>query len=317
MDTQFTRIPFSIPGYAKHAHSTWEAWSTQSLDSVEWYHAFEQRVLAAVGNEYLPIVRLADGEFSFLFGEIRANPRWPLWKRIRHNCIQYYRNKLQRTNFQFRTRSSVSSGNYTLEEWHAGRLQYAEDLKWIAKRGLLAPQLAFMGRPTMEQFQSQFKGWIHTSGIDANLSNICQFYFIYALFLSGERPKILAGKRVLVVHGATGERAEKIKTALRNQGVSQVGWLGISNDRSLFDRLDVEPYIGEYDLVLVGAGVGKPNVIRQLEPLAIPVIDIGYVFEIWIDPECRFRRPFCCSDTFYDKEKLRSHPTMRYIQDAL
>jgi hypothetical protein len=316
METQFKRIPFKIPGYAKHAHPTWEAWAPQDLDSVEWYHAFEQRVLGAVGREYLPIVRLADGEFSFLFGEIRANPRWPLLKRLRHNWLQSYRRKLCRKNFQFRTRNTVSSANYTQEEWRVARVKYAEDLKWISEKGLLAPQLAFLGRPTMEQFQAQFKEWISDSEIALSMSNICQFYFVYALFLSQERPEILDGKRVLVVHGATGERQEKIQSALQAQGASKVGWLGISNDRSLFDRLDVQPYLGGYDLVIVGAGVGKPGVIRQLEPLSIPVIDIGYVFEIWIDSECRFRRPFCCSDAFYDKEKLRAHPTMRYIQDC-
>lgn len=316
MTTPFTRIPFKIPEYAKHAHPTWEAWAPQDLDCIEWYRAFEKRVLDAVGQEYLPIVRLADGEFSFLFGEIRANPRWPLWKRLRHNCLEYYRRRVRSSNFQFRTRKTVSSANYTSEEWRTARGKYADDLKWISEKGLLAPQLAYMGRPTMEQFQVQFKDWIADFAIQPSLSNICQFYFVYALFLSNKQPEILKGKRVLVVHGATGERAGKIQSALRSQGASEVGWLSISNDRSLFDRLDVAPYMGKFDLVVVGAGVGKPGVIRQLEPLSVPVIDIGYVFEIWIDPECRFKRPFCASDTYYDADKVRVHPTMRYIQDC-
>jgi hypothetical protein len=316
MDASFVKIPFGLPQFSHHEHRTWEAWAPARLDTADWYRAFETRVMDAIGKEYLPIVRLADGEFSFLFGELSANPRWPLWKRLRHNCIQYYRRNLCHKNFQFRTRSTVSSANYTSEEWRSARLQYAEDLKWISERGLLAPQLAFLGRPTMEQFQSQFKDWVVASGIVPDTSNICQFYFVYALFLSRERPEVLAGKRVLVVHGATGERQQKIKSALHTQGVSKVGWLGISNDRSLFDRLDVQPYLGEYDLVIVGAGVGKPTVIRQLEPLSIPVIDIGYVFEIWIDSECRHKRPFCASDYFFNHEKARAHPTMRYIQDC-
>lgn len=316
MKNHFVKIPFRIPGYEQHEHPTWEAWAPDAIDSAEWYRIFEQRVLDAVGKEFLPVVRLADGEFSFLFGETRANPRWPLWLRLRHNWLQFYRSKLCQKNFQFRTRATVSSADYTQEEWSAARNQYAEDLKWISEKGMLAPQLAFLGRPTMEQFQMQFEGWITSMAIVPSISNICQFYYVYALFLGCERPAILQEKRVLVVHGATGERAEKIQSALKSQGASDVGWLGISNDRSLFDQLDVEPYQGEYDLVIVGAGVGKPGVIRQLEPLSIPVIDIGYVFEIWIDSECRYKRPFCASDAFYDAEKVRVHPTLKYIQDC-
>lgn len=316
MKKKFCKIPFSLPAYRNHEHPTWEAWTPEPIDSTEWYRLFEQRVFAAVGKEYLPIVRLADGEFSFLFGEIRANPRWPIWKQLRHDCLEFYRRRVRGRNFQFKTRNTVSSANYTPEEWHTMRGRYADDLKWISEKGLLAPQLAYMGRPTMEQFQVQFKDWIADFAIQPSLSNICQFYFVYALFLSSKQPEILKGKRVLVVHGATGERAGKIQSALKSQGVSQVGWLSISNDRSLFDKLDVAPYLGGYDLVVVGAGVGKPGVIRQLEPLAIPVIDIGYVFEVWIDSDCRFRRPFCASDFFYDEDKVRVHPTMRYIQDC-
>jgi rhodanese-related sulfurtransferase len=316
MKKKFYKIPFSLPAYRNHEHPTWEAWAPAKVDAVEWYRIFEQRVLDALGKEFLPVVRLADGEFSFLFGQIRANPRWPLFKRLRHNWLQFYRRKMRQQNFQFRTRKTVSSADYTQEEWRSARAKYAEDLKWISEIGLLAPQLAFLGRPTMEQFQLQFKEWIGDVGIEPSLSNICQFYFVYALFLGSEQPAILQGKRVLVVHGATGGRAEKIQAALRSQGASEVGWLSISNDRSLFDRLDVAPYMGKFDLVVVGAGVGKPGVIRQLEPLSVPVIDIGYVFEIWIDPECRFKRPFCASDTYYDADKVRVHPTMRYIQDC-
>lgn len=315
MNNKFVNIPFRIPGYLQHEHPTWEAWAPDRINSEQWYRQFENRVMSAVGREYLPVVRLADGEFTFLFGEMRANHRWPLLKRLRHNILQFYRRNIIKKNFVFRTRRICSSANYTQDEWQAARAKYAEDLKWIAQKGLLAPQLAFLGRPTMEQFQAQFMRWIEHAGIKPNLSNICQFYFVYALFLGSKEPEILKGNRVLVVHGALGERAEKIKAALKAQGVSEVGWLGISNDRSLYDKLEVESYIGKYDLVVVGAGVGKPGVIRQLEPLSIPVIDIGYVFEIWIDPECRFKRPFCASDTFYDAEEVRAHPTMRYIQD--
>lgn len=316
MDKEFQKIPFDVPGYTKHGHPSWEAWAPESIDSADWYADFKVAVLAAVGEHFLPVVRLADGEFSFLFGETAANPRWPLWKRLRHNVIQFYRRHLLQRNFVFKTRNTYTSANYTQQEWAQARAQYSENLKWISRKGYLAPQLAFLGRPTMEQFQRDFLQWAADEKLGLGISNLCQFYYVYALFLSDERPEIIEGNRVLVVHGAVGERREKIIDALVSQGAQSVGWLSISNDRSLFDELNVDEYIGAYDLVVLGAGVGKPHVIRQLEPLQIPVLDIGYVFEIWLDPECRFLRPFCCSDAFYDANKLRVHPTLRYIQDS-
>jgi hypothetical protein len=316
MKNNFVKIPFRLPEYSRHEHPTWEAWSPEQIDSVDWYTDFKSLVLGAVGQRFLPVVRLADGEFSFLFGETAANPRWSLWRRIRHGLIQFYRRRILCRNFVFSTRNTYTSANYTKQEWEHARLQYSENLKWISQKGYLAPQLAFLGRPTMEQFQRDFMIWGEREQLGFSVSNLCQFYFVYALFLSDERPEIIDGNRVLVVHGAVDTRKEKIINALKLQGARSVGWLSISNDRSLFDELNVDEYIGKYDLVVVGAGVGKPHVIRQLEPLQIPVLDIGYVFEIWIDPECRFLRPFCCSDQFYDASKMRSHPTLCYIQDV-
>jgi hypothetical protein len=315
MNKEFKKIPFEVPEYGQHAHPSWTAWAPEAIDSAEWYAQFKSDVLAAVGKRFLPVVRLADGEFSFLFGETAANPRWPLWRRLRHNVIQFYRRHILRRNFVFKTRNACVSANYTQQEWAQARVQYAVNLKWISQKGYLAPQLAFFERPTMEQFQRDFFKWIADDRVDLNLSNLCQFYYVYALFLTDERPEIIEGNRVLVVHGAVDERKDKIIHALNVQGAKSFGWLSISNDRSLFDQLDVKEYIGQYDLVVLGAGVGKPHIIRQLEPLQIPVLDIGYVFEIWIDPECRFKRPFCCSDSFYDASKMRFHPTLRYIQD--
>lgn len=315
MNNQFNKIKFSIPNFDRHQHHTWEAWSPGQIDSAEWYEDFKSVVIGAVGKRFLPVIRLADGEFSFLFGGISANPRWPFWRRLRHNIIQFYKWRLLQSNFVFSTRTTYSSANYTKQEWALARAQYSEDLKWISRKGYLAPQLAFLGRPTMEQFQRDFMRWVADGKLSLSISNLCQFYYVYALFLSQERPEIIVGNRVLVVHGAVNERKDKIIDALKVQGAKSVGWLSISNDRSLFDELHVDEYVGAYDLVVIGAGVGKPNVIRQLEPLQIPVLDIGYIFEIWIDSECRYKRPFCCSDAFFDDNKVRETPTLRYIQD--
>ena len=53
---------------------------------------------------------------------------------------------------------------------------------------------------------------------------------------------------------------------------------------------------GKVDLVLVGAGVGKVNVLPQLEVLAVPCLDAGYLFEVWADPASGVERLYCIPD---------------------
>lgn len=309
----FISIPFSVPGFSMHDHHSWRAWAPSQIASKEWYALFEQKIMSSLGKSYLPVVRLADGEFSFLFGTLDANPRWAFNRRLRHKLLETYRRRVLKKDFSFRTRSDVSSARYTQAEWNYSRASYSETLAWIAKKGYLAPQLAFLERPTMEQFQAKFINWTKEVALETSLLNITQFYYVYALLLAKDRPKVIDGKNVIVIHGATGERKEKIIAALGVRGARNVGWISISNDRSLFDKVDCSNYQSGYDIAFLGAGVGKPIIIKQLEPLSIPVIDIGYVFEVWIEEECRHFRPFCCSDDYFDIDKAKKHPTLEFI----
>lgn len=316
---KFDHISFELAEFRCHGHPSWRAWAPVDIGDTgvnDWYSAFKRRVIESIGKDYLPVMRLADGEFSFLFGRVDANSRWPFYMRMRHNFLEFYRRRILRRNFSFRTRSTVSSASYTPEEWQAFRQAYSEALVWIANHGLLAPQMAFMERPTMEQFQARFFEWLSEVDLNLNLSNMAQFYFVYALLLSSDSAHVISDRRILVVHGATGERQRGIIDALYGQGAKDVGWMSISNDRSMFDSIDCSDYIGQYDLAFVGAGVGKPMVMRQLEPLSVPIIDIGYVFEVWLDGECRHARPFCCPDDLFDPSKAKVHPTMRFILES-
>ena len=47
--------------------------------------------------------------------------------------------------------------------------------------------------------------------------------------------------------------------------------------------------------------IGSVNVLVQLEPLAVPSIDVGISIECLIDPERRLERPFLLDD---DRRKL-------------
>jgi hypothetical protein len=104
----------------------------------------------------------------------------------------------------------------------------------------------------------------------------------------------------LVINGAQEEKKQKIIEGLKREGVSEVFWCSISLKRSLYDFIDIEPFVGKIDLAFVGAGIGKFNIFPQLERLNVPCIDAGFVFEIWIDPKNKWERPCCASND--DKE---------------
>jgi len=90
--------------------------------------------------------------------------------------------------------------------------------------------------------------------------------------------------------------------------VAEVHWCSISSSRSLFDRIDISGYIGRVDIAVVGAGVGKPNILVQLEPLQVPCIDAGFVFEVWANPENKWKRAWCVPDEKFDVNKVKFFP---------
>lgn len=42
--------------------------------------------------------------------------------------------------------------------------------------------------------------------------------------------------------------------------------------------------------------MGKANILCQLEPLQVPCIDAGFVFEVWANDKNKFLRPFMVTD---------------------
>ena len=108
-------------------------------------------------------------------------------------------------------------------------------------------------------------------------------------------------QRVLIVHGESGEKKLKIINGVKKQGAKKVLWCSISLKRSLFDIIDIEQFIGKVDFCLVGAGIGKPKILLQLEPLKVPCIDAGFAFELLADQNNKWDRVVCATDEDWKK----------------
>jgi hypothetical protein len=288
-------VEHRIPGFESMYRGREGVLAPTALDCAARFRHFAKTVIDARGSRYLPVCRMSDGEFLFALGrqpaDERAGAAWRLLDRIYWSLAD----RRDRGHFRAGAAGRYASGSYSRTEWQEHRAEFGRDVAAIAAEGIIAPHLSFGEVPFQERYFPAFGRWLATNGIVLSDDNYVPFYCVYALLAGELRGAVLNG-RVLVVNGASGEKRERIIEGLRREGASHVRWLHISTDRSLLDVLDVAPYRGEVEIALVGAGIGKARVLRQLAPLGVPCIDAGFMFEVWADPAAAVERPFCLPD---------------------
>jgi len=301
-------IDFEIPGFICHYVPGIKTLALSNRNCGEWFHGFVDRVIAACGHRYLPVCRMSDGEFRFCVGDQPPSVRLPWLKRQKIVLRRRASNILKGGKFFAATQKTVSSGEYSKEEWQDAKASYGRFIREISEKGILALHLSYGPAPFQEHYLPAFKQWLNDNVIMLTGDNYAPFYFVYAMLTGPSRTEIFGGRRVLVVHSATGVKQQRIIESLKREGVEEVHWCPISSSRSLFDRIDISGYIGRIDIVVVGAGVGKPNILVQLEPLQVPCIDAGFVFEVWANPENKWKRAWCVPDEKFDVNKVKFFP---------
>lgn len=288
-----------IPGFAAMDRYNLRTYSPERIDSAVWFSKVADRVESAIGRSFLPIIRLADGEFLFLLGFQPPSPRagltYPLqW--MRWWLAKWKPRRQLHAGGTHGNRPLYASAKYITEELDGIRKTYGRVLGRIAGSGLIAADLSFCAVPFQDHFFPAFRTWLNANSIELTMANYAPFYFIYALLTGPERHRLFSGRRVLVIHSATGPKQDAIKSSLIREGAKEVFWHTISPDRSLYDVVPVDRFVGAVDLCVFGAGIGKPAILAQLEPLRVPCIDAGYVMEVWADPSVAQSRIFTQPD---------------------
>lgn len=297
-------IDLKVPGFCAMDRYNLRTYAPDPVDSVAWFSQIVDRVESAIGRSFLPIIRLADGEFLFLLGFQPPTPRvglaYPL-QLARWWLAKWKPRRQLRAGGTHGHRPLYASGKYTTKELEGIRKTYGEVLGEIASTGLIAADLSFCAIPFHDHFFPAFRAWLGAHAIQLTMANYTPFYFIYAMLTGPERHRLLTDRRILVIHSATGPKQDAIKNSLIREGAKDVLWHGISPDRSLYDVVPVERFVGVVDLCVFGAGIGKPAILAQLEPLGVPCIDAGYVLEVWADPSVArsriFTQPDACDAT--------------------
>ncbi len=299
-------IPFVIPDFKKHSEPVIpNVLSFKKINSEQWFYEFVSKIESKISKEYFPVMRLSDGEYSFLLGE-----KYPGFYGI--DYLTYIKQILSVTRrklfingkFNAATRPGVSSGNYNFREIRKQQSNIINCMRKISNNGILALHLTYSLKPFQEKYHYSLKKWLEKNQIYLNKNNYYPFYFVYALLRGRYKERILRNKKIIVFHSAQGKKREQIIRSLRKEGVVKVFWHEISPNRSMFDKIQIKTEYFTADLALVGAGVGKFNILSQLEPLNIPCIDAGFVFEVWANENNKWKRPIMVPDEEWEKEKI-------------
>lgn len=288
---------YSIPGFRRYCDGVGFSFCPKPVHMDDWYWSFVSRVRGAMGRCYLPICRMADGEFRMLFWPVLPNPRHSTAQRVKDALVTVLEAaQMAIGGFRASTAPDVSSGQFSAREWSGIRRRTSGAFQQIGREGILAIHLGVATKPFQEEYFPSIRRWLAEGGLELSLSNYVPFYFVYALLRGPEGDFIFEGTRVVVVHSAEGNRQRCITEAIKKRGAETVSWIHISRARSFADHLDVAAFVGRCDVCLVGAGVGKALVMEQLRPLGVPVIDAGFVFEAWADERRALTRPVMVPD---------------------
>lgn len=257
-----------------------------SSDPQAVYDNFVENLMSALGSRYLPVYRMADGEFLFCLGWRPPLSREPQKNEFINDIIRGFREKKKR----LRGFGTMWGENYTAWESFKGRHKLPALIRRIVREGFLG--LYFMRREDLwgEEFIVPMTKWFKKHNILLSEQNYVPFYMVYAA-LSKEK-ELFHNRKILVATSLTPKRREGIESGLKDAGAAQVEFLNISATKSMFQDIDLGKIKDHPDLVLTGAGIGSANVIVQLDNLPAPVIDAGIFLECLINPAHRAKRPF-------------------------
>ena len=297
-------IKLEIPDFLNHSKlSNTYTLSFKNNDSKKWFNDFAEILISKIGKEYFPIVRISDGEYKFLLGEL--NPYKGSYNIFKH--FYFYLNYFYSffSKFEAKTKGIYTSGIYSRNEINIIKKSTIENLRFISENGIVAFHLTYTHLPFQEYYHKPLSLFLEKNNIKIDEFNYYPFYFVYALLRGSFVNKILKDRSILIVHGADFDKKNTIINTLRKIGVKEIYWHSISSSHSLFDKVILKPEYYNVELVLVGAGIGKFNIFPQLRELNRPCIDAGFVFEAWANEENKWNRAFMVSDSDWDLNKVR------------
>lgn len=305
----------------RYSSNNFFQWQFNDKTFQDNYLTFKNTVFAAVNNQYLPIYRMADGEFLFLKCMSRPHlgmidhlkkvllnikklfrPIKPYGREIKRDIFKNIVNVFDPYYFQV-----MHNESYSRKELETLKIKYINDIKVISNSGLLAMHyvdyinneqtndidFVINNKEYLNQLYYSLE-WFKQNGITINAYNYTSFYYIYALLTGKDENIFLKGKNILIITNIDDVKRSNINKYLRSKGSSNVQFYNISPTGSMFEMINWER-IDRPDLILVGAGIGSSNILAQCEQFNTVCIDAGIVLEAFSNPNILGTRLFLTS----------------------
>ena len=248
-----------------------EAWSFLPHDSYEWFSEFRALLLGAIGKRYLPIYRMADGEYKFLMGRKFDIHRKPFLKEV----ISYL---YEHIKYKKNSEWSTSWGEkYNYDDIKKLKLKLLNNIKTISEEGYLACFINNNGNNSYSEYNNIIIKYFNKNNIILTNKNYIPFHFVVGLLTMHGWAEFIKDRKILVVTGLSVEKKVSINRSLSLLGSHEVSFINISNQTSMLETIpinEIDENIG-VDIVLVAAGIGSANIINQLKQLKTLVLDIG------------------------------------------
>lgn len=255
----FCSWDYSLEGYGGYLKPYGYGVSTSRED----FNRFLEVIHFAIENrQFMPIYRMADGEFQFLFGKRPKSDG---------GLKDFIGTILRRLNLlEFKTSWGEK---YSAKEKRILKARLNQQLLKIAEVGRIAVYWNENGLNAHTEFNEFIEHSFHSIGLN-NFQNVyVPFHFPVGALIRDE--KLFYNKRILLISSCDSSDEKRIKqNLLQRRKVKDVSFIRISPNRALFEVLDLSQ-TKAVDLVLIAAGIGSVNILSQLTTLNVPCIDIG------------------------------------------
>jgi len=307
---------FSTIEFKKTFEDTYTLSYSQN-NNVEDYEKFKNLIYDNIGKNYFPVMRISDGEMLLLTSFQNESRRSNLKKRLIVALKNIYKSTFYNEdkhlsshifgNFDHGTGKSetyrYSARQFTKKESENIKKKFINELKFVSNNGILAIHYSYSEKPSIvEKYWLKFNLILNTNFIFLNEKNCFPFYFVY-MFLSESNSlnRIINKKKVLCISSADGSKRKNIMNKIYLYDPVKITWLPIPTSKTFFYNLNLSEHniSKNYDIVFLAAGTGKSNIIKQLSIYNCPIIDCGYIFEVWNNETLKFKRVGCVTDDEY------------------
>lgn len=241
------------------------AYSFQERDIDEWKYNFRSKIENAINaKQFLPVYRMADGEYRFLFGyKIKKKSN------ILKELIKYTLENKLGTTF------TTSWGErYPREEKKKFQEKLLRAIKMTSQFGMLGLFFYRNGLDIYTEYNTSLLENFKKNDIDITDSNYIPFHLPIDLVLETNNP-IYKGKKILVISSVGSNEENCINRKLYSYGAKLVQHYKISSTQAFKDCINLSSIKVSPDLVFISAGIASVLLIEQLKSMNCPCIDIG------------------------------------------